>query len=309
MIPATELRSTATQQAWEFEKPLQGGIVVGIDGSRESIAALNTAAGFARVWRCPLHVVSVLAPIAALPVSVDPKPNPENSETRRRNLRSSELDEIVRSLEPARDWTTEVMVGRPAREIVSSAEQRGAELVVLGRRHHGSIDRMFESETPLQVMRTTSVPVLTVEDELERPRIIVAAVDFSPSSQRAAKTALQLLKSAGTGTLYLVFVEPTDAIVDQFDVGDESRFPGDLVVWFRRFIDSLGTHPGILAEPVVLCGRTVQTLTDFSERVGADVIAAGSHSHGRIERFLLGSVSTGLVRTALCPVLVAPPGR
>ena len=41
--------------------------------------------------------------------------------------------------------------------------------------------------------------------------------------------------------------------------------------------------------------------------VPADMIAAGSHSHGLLERFLLGSVSTALVRNASCPVLVVPP--
>ena len=85
------------------------------------------------------------------------------------------------------------------------------------------------------------------------------------------------------------------------------RFPGDLVVWFRRMVSELAIKEGIIAEPVVLGGRPASAIVQFAERVGADMIAAGSHGHGRLERFLLGSVSTGIVRNANCAVLVVPP--
>jgi nucleotide-binding universal stress UspA family protein len=64
--------------------------------------------------------------------------------------------------------------------------------------------------------------------------------------------------------------------------------------------------PGVLVEPVVLNGTPVAAITEFAERVGADLVATGSHGHSRIDRLLLGSVSTGLVRNAHCAVLVAP---
>jgi len=232
----------------------------------------------------------------------------QNTQNRDAKAIHLKLDELLRALEPRSDWTSEVLVGRPSRELAAIAERRGAELVVVGRRRHGSMDRMLGNETPLQIMGLTSVPVLAVEAEFEKPHTIVAAIDFSPSSVRAAKVALQLLKCTGSGTLYLVLVEPpADLTSNEFKLAQETRFPGDVVVWFRRFIDSLGAHPGILTEPVVLNGNTVTAVAEFAERVGADMIAAGSHSHGRFERFLLGSVSTALVRNASCPVLVVPP--
>lgn len=304
MIAPVTSSASPTHQAWEFEKQLQCGIVAGVDGSRESIAALNTAAAIARLRRCSLHAVSVLPHLAR----TGREQSPGSLEEIRLAMRSSELADLVRSLEPARDWSSEVVVGRAGRELAAIADRRGAELVVLGRRRHGSMDRVLGNETPLQVMRMTSVPVLAVDAEIEKPRTIVTAVDFSPSSVRAAKVAIQLLRSAGSGTLYLVFVEPAaDLIANEFRLAEEPRFPGDVTVWFRRFVDSLGSHPGVLVEPIVLGGQTVAAIREFAERVGADMIAAGSHSHGRFERFMLGSVSTGLVRNATCPVLVVPP--
>ena len=87
---------------------------------------------------------------------------------------------------------------------------------------------------------------------------------------------------------------------------DDHRYPGDVIVWFRRIMAELGCHGSTFIEPVVLNGNAVQAVSSFAERVGADLIAAGSHGHSKLERFLLGSVSTGLVRNAKCGVLVAP---
>jgi nucleotide-binding universal stress UspA family protein len=298
MLAPANTSGTLVHQSWEFERQLQGGLVVGVDGSRESVAALNTAAALARSRRCALHAVSVLQSM----------PSDEKSESLRISLRAGELAEILRALEPRADWSSEVAIGRPARALAEISEHRGAELILLGQRRHGAMDRVLGSETTLQVMRMTSVPVLAVDAEIDKPRTIVTAVDFSPSSVRAAKFALELLRMNGSGSLYLVFVEPpADFSANLFRLAEETRFPGDVVVWFRRFVDSLGPHPGILVEPVLLSGRAVTAVAEFAERVGADLISAGSHSHGRFERFLLGSVSTGLVRDAGCPVLVVPP--
>jgi nucleotide-binding universal stress UspA family protein len=302
--------AAATAQAWEYENPLCGGIVVGVDGSTQSIAALNTAAAIARVKHCSLHAVSVLPPYPSYQINPGSEDSRENVDHLRRTLRESELADILRSLEPGYNWTHEVTVGRAARELASIAEHRGADLIVVGRRKHSPVDRMLGGETTLQIMRTSSIPVLAVESDIQRVRTAVVGVDFSPSSARAAKVALDLVRSSGSGSVYLVFVEPpADLLANEFMLPAETRFPGDVVVWFRRLMTSLGPHQGILVEPVVLGGKAVNGIIEFADRVGADLIAAGSHSHGRLERFLLGSVSTGIVRNASCPVVVVPPAN
>jgi nucleotide-binding universal stress UspA family protein len=276
-----------------------------VDGSRESIAALNTAASIARRRCCPLHALTVLSPYPGYHLNPVGDESAENVNRLRMNLRDSELNDIVNVLEPSEDWTHEVVMGRPVRELNAAAEHRGAEMLVIGRREHSAMDRILGGETTLQIMRMSAVPVLSVGSDLETPRTVVAAMDFSPSSILAAKSALALMK--GSGTLYLVFVEPPAALVPTGFPAPKERFPGDIVAWFRRVGEELGAHPGINVEPVVLTGRPASAVVQFAERVGADLIAAGTHGHGRLERFLLGSVSTGIARNAACGVLVVPP--
>jgi nucleotide-binding universal stress UspA family protein len=305
MMAAPEVTHAHSCQSWEYERATPG-IVVGVDGSRESIAALNTGAVLARRRRCPLHAVTVLSPYPsyhAIPAGDDSE---HTVNELRMSLRDSELHDIVTALEPEEDWTHEVMMGRPARELNRAAVNRGADLMIVGRKRHSAMDRVLGGETTLQVMRTSTIPVLAVDTDLEIPRTVVAAVDFSPSSILAVKSALEFM--SGSGTLYLVFVEPAPVIVPAgYSAPVDMRFPGDLVVWFRRMVADLGIQAGIIAEPVVLGGRPASAIVQFAERVGADMIAAGSHGHGRLERFLLGSVSSGIVRNANCAVLVVPP--
>ena len=306
MISASASPDTVTAQSWEYEATVPGGIIAGVDGSKESIAALNTAAAIARGRRCPLHVVTVLQPFPSYKLHPGGDDGAENVNELRAALRDSELAQIMSALEPQTDWTHQAVVGRPARELSFAAERLGAELLIVGRHRHGAIDRVLGGETTLQIMRMSAVPVLAVDSDLESVHTVVAAVDFSPSSIRAAKTALQLMGSSGT--LYMVFVEPpAELLPNGFALPEEERFPDEVAVSFRRFADELGKHPGILAERVVLSGRPVSAIVQFAERVGADMITTGSHGHGKVERFLLGSVSTGLVRNAGCGVLVVQP--
>jgi len=73
-----------------------------------------------------------------------------------------------------------------------------------------------------------------------------------------------------------------------------------------RFLARLTVPRGIHVDDVILSGDPARELLSYAGRTGADVIAAGSHGHGFITRVVLGSVTTKLLRTASCSVLVIP---
>ncbi|MDO8501832.1 MAG: universal stress protein [Gemmatimonadaceae bacterium] len=305
MTALTQSAPSSSWQSWEYESSVPGGVVVGVDGSPESIAALNSASPIGKARHCPVHVVSVIPPFPSYHLDPGVDASRENVEQLRVQLRDSAIADLLKAADVGTEWSREVVLGRPARMITMAAEKRGASLIVIGRRRHGLMDRILGGETTLQVMRLSSVPVLAVAGEMDTVRTVVVATDFSPSSVRAARVALDMM--GRSGMLYLVFVEPPVPLYPEgFAMPDEVRYPGDVVVWFRRMIEVLKAPPEIIVEPVVLNGKPVQAVVEFAERVGADMIAAGTHGHNRMERFLLGSVSTGLVRNADCAVLVAP---
>jgi nucleotide-binding universal stress UspA family protein len=195
--------------------------------------------------------------------------------------------------------------GEATRVITRAATEHDAQLVVMGIGRHQLVDRVFGSETALKTSRSSRVPVLAVPSRASGAlgRVVVA-VDFSVHSLRAAEVALRL---ADDGALFqLVHVVPRERLLADAWISREEY--DELVQHqFTRFAGQLEPPRGIDIELLTLGGDPAATLLDFASRQKTDLIAVGSHGHGAFSRFILGSVTTRVLRGALCSVLVVPP--
>jgi nucleotide-binding universal stress UspA family protein len=134
----------------------------------------------------------------------------------------------------------------------------------------------------------------------------VVAVDFTESSDHAALAALSLL--GNRGTLYLAHVLPR-VVIPQGDPRPFDQVTGvdSTLAGLQALEHRLAPPPGVRVEHVMLRGEPAHELAAFAAQRTVDLIAAGAHGKSALERLVLGSVSTSLVRTASCWVLVAPP--
>jgi len=146
---------------------------------------------------------------------------------------------------------------------------------------------------------------------MSRFHTIVAAVDFSETSQDALDAALDLVRGK-QGHVHLVHVVP-----DPFNQPWVVESPGvDLVqvqqTWVQDAELRLGrlmAGRGVPADRVtstVLVGPATSEIVRYASEQSADVIVLGSHGHGAVRRFLLGSVADRVIRQATCPVMVVP---
>jgi nucleotide-binding universal stress UspA family protein len=75
------------------------------------------------------------------------------------------LDELVAA--ESRTWATidtEVVVGRPYREVLKAADARQSDLIVMGAQGRGGLGLALFGSTTQQVVRGASCPVLTVRE-------------------------------------------------------------------------------------------------------------------------------------------------
>ena len=63
---------------------------------------------------------------------------------------------------------------------------------------------------------------------------------------------------------------------------------------------------GISVEPVTLIGLAVDDILEQAAKYNADYIMLGSHGHGALYHLFSGSVVTGILKRAICPVIVVP---
>jgi nucleotide-binding universal stress UspA family protein len=213
-------------------------------------------------------------------------------------------EELARAGRP--DWPITVVAGSPAGQIAETARKLGATLIVMGIGRHAPIDRLMGSETALEVIQLTDIPVLAVARGLGSvPARALAAVDFTTQSETAARVAAELLTDDGTLLLAHVrsdWVESIDPLipVDIYAAGVERKFDE----MERRLA------VGHVAPPVVERGTGSGDVAPELLRIAADrtvdLIAVGAHAHSRLERLFLGSVAAKLLRGAHCSVLVIP---
>jgi nucleotide-binding universal stress UspA family protein len=287
-------------------RPLAGApIVIATDGRDRSDPALIGArvlAGDDRHCRLvsvvrPLPIVS---PEAQLPISAD-------AEAARRGERKRIVrDQLHRLWPDSADLDPEVYDGDAATVIARVANESAAALIIAGLGRHRVIDRLFGDETALRLIRLSTSPVLAAAPGFTQPpRRIIVAVDFSETSLRAARLAIEL--AAPSAVVYLVHVAPRDSTLDDWG-GIRVSYQGDVSDAFRKLREQLTIRAGIVAEETLLHGDPATELLAFAASVNAELIATGSQGHGFVTRMLIGSVTTRVLRCATCSVLSVPHG-
>ncbi len=152
--------------------------------------------------------------------------------------------------------------------------------------------------------------------EERRFRRILVAVDGSENSKRAARIAIELAVKFGA-KLDVLHVVPrltyestpmslTRAAVPPTGYGqvyaeahkEAEKYVGDIV--------SEAHAGGIVARGDVLENRAsiVETIVGYSKSEEADLIVTGTRGQGGFKKLLIGSVSSGVVAHAECPVLI-----
>ncbi|HEY5978212.1 MAG TPA: universal stress protein [Microlunatus sp.] len=135
-------------------------IVVGLDLSPSSRAALVWAAGYARLTGQPVlavHALPVPAALASVGVLGLPAPEPSDSidETYRRAV-----EDVFSTVDPETGWRLEFYVDDPGAAVVAAAEDAAA--IVVGTREHTGIGRLVYGSVSRYCLRHAKVPVVAV---------------------------------------------------------------------------------------------------------------------------------------------------
>lgn len=282
-------------------------ILVATAGEDESRGALMVAAALAAMHGAPVVALGVATPFPHnLSARVTLRPPTSIDEQTRRDLHERIRDSL-NGVPGSESWVVRAFTGTPADLVEAAAAKWNARIIVLGTGRHTRLDRIFGSETAVAVMRSARIPVLAVHARATGiPARAVAAVDFTDASLSAATLTAQLLATDGR-----LFVAHVCAF------GEAKSKPGDLIDIYRvgaqakldETVSLLRTRTKRRVEGVMLTGEAGSAIVAFARRERCDLIALGGHPLGLVDRILLGSVRTRVVRNASCSVLIAPPDR
>jgi nucleotide-binding universal stress UspA family protein len=141
-------------------------------------------------------------------------------------------------------------------------------------------------------------------------RPILFATDGSPSADEAQKDAFELARRLGAPLLAVSVAHPALPAVGYSAYGYSDVVAELTEAEHRRVRELLSTIAATACAADVPCstfaadGLAVEEICRVARERHARMIVVGSHGWGAARRFFSGSVSTGLVHSAPCPVLV-----
>jgi nucleotide-binding universal stress UspA family protein len=140
-------------------------VVVGVDGSAESIRALKWAATYAAATRATVTALlswHYPAPVGPAPVGVAPKPVSDEVRAHLEEALDKALAEVFGA--PAPDNVkAKLAYGHPAAVLVE--ESRRADLLVVGHRGHGAFTGMLVGSVSMHCVTHAACPVVVVRGD------------------------------------------------------------------------------------------------------------------------------------------------
>jgi nucleotide-binding universal stress UspA family protein len=146
-------------------------------------------------------------------------------------------------------------------------------------------------------------------------RKILVAVDGSKAALNAGNQAIDLAKKH-QAELTALYVIPSDIRYDYLEDVDTARLPGPLkgtvmsaMEGGHKYVDAVKqkaseTNISVRTDVVISSTSVVKTIVEYAEGKKMDLIVIGSKGMSGIKRMLLGSIASGVVTYAHCPVLV-----
>jgi nucleotide-binding universal stress UspA family protein len=229
-------------------------------------------------------------------------------------LVSAELPEWKVSYDVATDYSA-------YRALVQRADRWRPDLVVVGSHGRSAAGRALLGSVSQQVLShaVCSVRVARFRGDGKAvaggPVRIVIGIDGSIDSAAAVSAVADRVWPAGSEIFVVMAIDPhvnmALAYGPHFGVlarpSEDGRDSERARQIAQRVADEL-KRPGLSAVPIVQEGDPKQVLLREAERCNADSIVVGAKGHSRLERFLLGSVSSAVAARARCTVEVVRLG-
>lgn len=142
---------------------------------------------------------------------------------------------------------------------------------------------------------------------------ILVPVDFSDVTSTVVSAAAALAQPFNSKIVLLHVSEPEPDFVG-FEPGPQAvraSVARDFRAEHQKLEElkqSLGSS-GSAVTALHIQGPMVEKILQEAEQHGAGLIVMGSHGHGAFYNLLVGSVTSGVLKGATCPVLVVPAER
>ncbi|MGA9491362.1 MAG: universal stress protein [Mycobacterium sp.] len=290
-----------------LETSTKYGIVVGVDGSPGSDAAVSWAAREASLRGEIVTLMHVVQPVVvSWPVSAGQVSVAEWQEENARRAIDQARKGVGSALDPERqqDVRSEVLYAHPVDALVDASKD--ARMVVVGSHGRGALGRLLMGSVSRGVVEQAHCVVAVVHARqgstpVDAGAPVLLGIDGSPASEAATAWAFEEASRREVPLLALhawsdVGVFPIFGMDWRDYQGEGEEILAErLAGWHERY-------PDVHVSRRLVCDTPAHWLLQESQR--AQLVVVGSHGRGGFGGMRLGSVSTAIAQSATVPVIV-----
>jgi nucleotide-binding universal stress UspA family protein len=234
---------------------------------------------------------------------------------------SRRLDGLLHA--KVRTYCIEPHLGRVGDGLAAIAAERKADLLVVGSRGLGVLDRLWEGSVARDALRAASMSVACVParavrgaQHVSRLRRVLVATDFSDLGNGAIPLAYAAVSHGGTVHLLHVVkggrpaIDRYDVFVPAADDAMTSEAIAAATTRLERLIPSDASAKATSTQIHVLSARDAwEAICQAAERLDVELICLGTHGHTGLAKVALGSVAAHVLSSSRRPLLLARAPR
>lgn len=291
------------QQESEF------GILVGVDGSPESEAAIRWATDEAIARQMPLTVMHVIPhivvswPVRYLQPSFD-----ESQEAKAHEIISEAQKTVQEAAGASQPPTVQTRIKHADIAPTLIAASRDAFMTVIGSEGLNAAERVLFGSVSGGLVHYGHGPITVIHggevDGLDRRKPVLLGIDGSPASEQAIALAFEEASRRGVDLVALhawsdVGVFPIlGQDWHQYEQEGHEILAERLAGWQERY-------PDVHVHRRIVCDKPAHWLIAESQQ--AQLVVIGSHGRGGFAGMLLGSVAAKVAQAAMAPTIVVRP--
>lgn len=271
-----------------------------------------TVLSVADVWLPPSGQGSTNLPGEWTEVVVHAKLQAEAALEQARKIAVGDAENLKR-LHPQWNIKAEAVADSPGWAIITNAEQSDTDLVVVGSHGTWGLGKLLLGSVSQKVVAHSHGAVRVGRASLDPDRKefrLIIGIDSSPGSIAALDTVKARNWPKQTEVRLISVIDTriaTAAISDLPEIGHwaQTNYLNNEATWLREILKAQCEklrNVGLKASMIIEEGDPKKILLQFAEQWKADCIFLGARGLTRIDRFLLGSVSTAISARAQCSV-------
>jgi len=232
-------------------------------------------------------------------------------------------DQMQREL---KDWgakeeakiRSEVLLGKPANEILRYAEESNVGLIAMASRGRSSRGPWLLGNIAAKVLQVTPKPMLLIRTPADNASLqqrslvkrILVTLDGSKVGESAIPYAEVLAQVVGAELVLFQALEPVKPFTGEGDVSitpemikkEEERREGSAIAYLDS-VEKVLQERGLSTSSAIVLGSPAEQIIDYAEANAIDLIAMSTHGRSGIGRWVFGSVTDKVLHAGDMPLL------